>query len=233
MSSTDPTEMLASQATPPKAEFVPSCPMPRPTMPKGELCDDELDGTITMALLALYHDLIRRYVIRILDLKVSPLANPLRGQGQVLALLKQQGSLTAKEMAGILGIRTASVNELLVKLEAKGLVKRSRSSADGRITVATITEEGRAVEQAPFASEMRAFLDEMQGFYQGLTLDEKRGLVKALQRVDEAANASGASDGASGPKHGDQHGQTVPGPEMWTMVRRLVEALELDKSFPS
>lgn len=167
----------------------PACPfheLPRPLVPVGDGPDDELNRSITLELLALFHDAIHRYAMRLLALEVSPLANPLRGQGQVIALLKQGDGLTTKEMAQLLGIRTASLNELLVKLEAKGLITRSRSDADGRVTVVTLTDAGRAVEQAPFVAEMQAFLGEMGSFYDTLTGEEKQSLAGMLHEIDEA-----------------------------------------------
>lgn len=165
------------------------CPfheLPRPLVPVGNSPDDELNRSITLELLALFHDAIHRYAMRLLALEVSPLANPLRGQGQVIALLKQGDGLTTKEMAQLLGIRTASLNELLVKLEAKGLIMRSRSNADGRVTVVALTDAGRAVEQAPFVAEMQAFLGEMGSFYDTLTREEKQSLAGMLHEIDEA-----------------------------------------------
>lgn len=171
----------------------PACPfheIPRPLIPVGDDPDDELNRAITLELMALFHDAIHRYAMRLLALEVSPLANPLRGQGQVIALLKQEDGLTTKEMAQLLGIRTASLNELLVKLEAKGLIARSRSDADGRVTVVSLTDEGRAVEQAPFVAEMQAFLGEMGDFYGTLTPEEKQSLAAMLRSIDEAMRRS-------------------------------------------
>lgn len=169
------------------------CPFfefPQPLVPVGTGPDGELNRAITVELLSLFHDATHRYAMRLLALEVSPLANPLRGQGQVLALLKQSDGLATREIAQLLGIRTASLNELLVKLEAKGLVTRSRSAADGRVTVVSLTDAGRTVEQAPFAAEMQAFLSEMGDFYGMLTPEEKQSLAGMLHAIDEAIRRS-------------------------------------------
>lgn len=169
------------------------CPFfefPQPLVPVGTGPDGELNRAITVELLSLFHDATHRYAMRLLALEVSPLANPLRGQGQVLALLKQSDGLATKEIAQLLGIRTASLNELLVKLEAKGLVTRSRSAADGRVTVVSLTDAGRTVKQAPFVAEMQAFLSEMGDFYGMLTPEEKQSLAGMLHAIDEAIRRS-------------------------------------------
>lgn len=235
------------------------CPfheLPRPLVPVGDGPDDELNRSITLELLALFHDAIHRYAMRLLALEVSPLANPLRGQGQVIALLKQGDGLTTKEMAQLLGIRTASLNELLVKLETKGLIARSRSDTDGRVTVVNLTDAGRAVEQAPFVAEMQAFLGEMGGFYDTLTPEEKQSLAGMLHEIDEAMrravpaeasmeNAGAAQASATGTnvktaktveaeaeasetETESLEDRIIRNLEMWGTLSKLARALDLD-----
>lgn len=203
----------------------------RPLVPLGSGPDGELDQAITTNLIAIFHDALHRYATRLLTLRVSPLANPLRGQGQVLALLKQSDGLTTKEMAQLLGIRTASLNELLVKLEAKGLLTRARSPQDGRMTVVNLTEAGRAVEQAPFADEMRSFLGEMSTFYNGLSSDEKKSLASMLRRIDEAmqhAPRDAQDDARNDGETADRRDAQCM--EMWGALAKLFSAMGADSS---
>ncbi|MBM9433990.1 MarR family winged helix-turn-helix transcriptional regulator [Flaviflexus equikiangi] len=99
-----------------------------------------------------------------------PAADPTRGQGRILAALKLQDNIPTKDLAFILGMRVASLNELLVKLEAAGLVTRSQSEEDRRVVLISLTEDGRSIEQlqpetpdafAPLTDEQRAQLDEI------------------------------------------------------------------------
>lgn len=63
----------------------------------------------------------------------GPLADPTRGQGRVLALLKLQPDISTKDLSYLLGIRQQSLNELLNKLEKNGLVTRVQSEDDKRV----------------------------------------------------------------------------------------------------
>ena len=148
--------------------------------------EDDIDVALTLQLFALYHSIARRFLRRAMSHGSCAHSNPLRGQGQVIALLKQRDDLSTREMAELMDIRTASLNELLVKLEGKGLIERRKSETDGRVTIARLTEAGRAVEQAPF-------LNEMSGYYTELTEEEKRALITLLSRIEKATE-SGAGN---------------------------------------
>lgn len=156
--------------------------------------EDDIDLALTLQLFALYHSIARRFLRRAMSHGSCAHSNPLRGQGQVIALLKQRDGLSTREMAELMDIRTASLNELLVKLEAKGLIERCKSDTDGRVTVARLTEAGRAVEQTPF-------LNEMSSYYTELTEEEKRALITLLSRIEEAAE-SGTEDAVDGDTEG-------------------------------
>lgn len=76
-----------------------------------------------------------------------PAADPTRGQGRILAALKLQDGIPTKDLAFILGMRVASLNEHLIKLETAGLISREQSPEDRRVVLISLTEDGRNVEQ--------------------------------------------------------------------------------------
>ena len=76
----------------------------------------------------------------------GPLADTTRGRGRVLAALKMQSPIPTRELAYLLDIRQQSLNELLKKLQADGLIERAPSETDRRIMMVALTEAGRAVE---------------------------------------------------------------------------------------
>lgn len=80
-------------------------------------------------------------------------ADRTRGQGRVLALLKIQPEMSAKDLSYLLGIRQQSLNELLNKLEKNDYIERKPSEADKRVVIIHLTEKGRAVEQVNPACE--------------------------------------------------------------------------------
>lgn len=78
----------------------------------------------------------------------GPAADPTRGAGRVLALLKLQDGIPTKEMAHILGIRVTSLNETLARMERDGLVTRTPSEEDKRVLLVQLTEKGRSADDA-------------------------------------------------------------------------------------
>ncbi|MDL2225703.1 MarR family transcriptional regulator [Eubacteriales bacterium OttesenSCG-928-M02] len=77
----------------------------------------------------------------------GPLADPTRGQGRVLAMLKLQPEISTKDLSYLLGIRQQSLNELINKLEKAGYVSRTPAEADKRIMLVKLTEKGEAAQQ--------------------------------------------------------------------------------------
>ena len=78
---------------------------------------------------------------------LGPFADPTRGQGRILAMLKIQPEIKTRELAYLLGIRQQSLNELLNKLEKSGHVERRPSEEDRRAMVVRLTEKGKEVQQ--------------------------------------------------------------------------------------
>lgn len=113
-------------------------------------------------LATLQHLLMRR---RFVCRGSGPVADPMRGQGRILALLKIKDGVSTKDMSSVLGIRTSSLNELLSKLEAKGYITREQSEEDGRVLIVKLTDKGREVEQqsgTAGAADMFDCLDETE-----------------------------------------------------------------------
>ncbi len=65
------------------------------------------------------------------------------GQNKVLKILDKHGEMRQRELLDKLGIRAASLSELLRKLENDEYVTRRRNEANGSEIIVTITEKGR------------------------------------------------------------------------------------------
>ncbi|MGX6565759.1 MarR family winged helix-turn-helix transcriptional regulator [Cupriavidus necator] len=73
------------------------------------------------------------------DLEIS-------GQQMGIVLSLDRGvAATPYELSKLLGIDTGLMTRMLDKLEAKGLLARSRSTSDRRVVNLTLTEKGQAV----------------------------------------------------------------------------------------
>ncbi|MCI7457448.1 MAG: MarR family transcriptional regulator [Actinomyces urogenitalis] len=101
------------------------------------------------SVLAPVHDRLRRLQRlshrRRIEARTSggPYADTTRGQGRVLAALKLSSPLPTRDLAYLLDIRQQSLNELLTKLEAQGLIERTPSEGDRRVKVVALTQAGR------------------------------------------------------------------------------------------
>ncbi|MBN7773544.1 MarR family winged helix-turn-helix transcriptional regulator [Clostridium aminobutyricum] len=105
----------------------------------------------------------------------GPLADPTRGQGRILAMLKLKESISSKELSYLLGIRQQSLNELLNKLEKKGYVERIQSEEDRRVILVKLTELGRTESQE---SEY-----DLSSMYSCLSDEEKVTLGNYIDRM--------------------------------------------------
>ncbi len=120
----------------------------------------------------------------------GPFADPARGQGRILAMLKIQPEIKTRELAYLLGIRQQSLNELLNKLEKSGYVERKPSENDKRVMVVHLTEKGKKTQQ-PETDYEEIFdclsLEELQQF--GEYLDR---IIAAfgIQEVDDSKEDS-------------------------------------------
>lgn len=77
----------------------------------------------------------------------NPMADPTRGQGRILALLKLQDGISTKDLSYLLGIRVSSLNELLAKMEKNDYITREPSAADKRVMLVKLTEKGKSEQQ--------------------------------------------------------------------------------------
>ena len=114
----------------------------------------------------------------------GPFANPMRGQGRVLSILKMQPTISQKQLSYLLDMRQQSLSELLSKLEKSGFIDRAPSEDDRRAAIITLTEKGRAAADGP---ENPA--DEGVGLFDALTEDERAQLAPLLDKVIAALEA--------------------------------------------
>lgn len=93
---------------------------------------------------------------------------------RMLRLLAERGDMDQADLVCLLELRSASVSELLGKLEAQGLVTRRRSEEDRRGLTISLTEAGRA--QLPAEPGQDAA-------FSALTEDERAELKTLLQKL--------------------------------------------------
>lgn len=134
----------------------------------------------------------------------GPIANPHRGQGRVLSILKMQPSISQKELGYLLDMRNQSLGELLNKLERSGLITRTPSEEDRRTAIIKLTPDGtQAAQTVAAAREDRSD----KSIFSALQEEEKIQLAAYLDRIiaelEKRAEERGAFLREQGPEAGD------------------------------
>ena len=107
---------------------------------------------------------------------------PLRLSAQqafVIILLGEDRGETAADMCRTLAHDAGAMTRLIDKLEAAGLVRRTRGSRDRRSARLELTRSGRAM----YGQVMRVQVDVLNRMLRGLSRTEVRTLERLLQRI--------------------------------------------------
>ena len=101
------------------------------------------------------------------------------GQMVLLRVLVQKGKASPKELAEALSVTTGNVTGLLDKLEAAGLVTRTRSAKDRRVVHIELTAKARQ----RFRKVQRAAVDMLSEAFEGWTQPQITQLQDFLERL--------------------------------------------------
>jgi len=128
-----------------------------------------------------------------------------QGRSKVLNILKKEKKLTQRELQEKLEIRSASLSELLSKMEASGVIARTQNEADKRTVDVVLTEKGEKAckEQAG------GFLAASQELFGGLTDEEQEQLQSILAKLLAAwqpGEGETPGHGREGHHQGKHHG---------------------------
>jgi DNA-binding MarR family transcriptional regulator len=105
--------------------------------------------------------------------------NAQHAQGYVLALLKAKGPISQHDLLETLDVRSASLSEILAKLERNGLVNRERAERDKRGFIISVTEQGRNAAE----EHKREHLKSAAAIFAPLSAEEQRRLGEILQKI--------------------------------------------------
>ncbi|MOA40222.1 Transcriptional regulator SlyA [compost metagenome] len=103
------------------------------------------------------------------------------------------GNVTSAGLARDLGIDPAAITRALDRLEAKGMLRRERSTADRRVVHLVLTDDGRAIA----AKVPQALASVLNAHLSGFSHDECRLLISMLRRMvlnGEALRAATSAD---------------------------------------
>lgn len=103
-----------------------------------------------------------------------------RGQGKILRILREKGSVSQKELQELLGVQPGSISEIAAKLESRGMILRDRDEADRRKILLSITEQGREWldwQNETYVRQRRA------EWFSALTAEEQNALCALLDKL--------------------------------------------------
>ena len=143
----------------------------------------------------------------------DPLADTTRGRGRVLAALQMHSPIPTRELAYLLDIRQQSLNELLQKLQADGLVERRPSPTDRRVMLVHLTEAGRGVKLG----------DEAADYLSSLTDEEVASLTALLDKVIAALEEQVGADDDGDPDEWMAEARRRMGDEPFEAMMRMRE----------
>ena len=103
--------------------------------------------------------------------------------GHALEQLARGDGMRQSELADALGVRAASLSEMLSKMEARGLVTRTPDETDRRRVIVRLTPEGEALRAKRQAGRAR-HAEELFG---ALSETEKQTLARLLETVMKSA----------------------------------------------
>ncbi len=133
-----------------------------------------------------------------------------RGQGRILHTLAREGSLSQRQLQQLFAMRSASVSELLLKLERKGLITRQRSDQDRRSFVVSLTEAGAAAAKGCGEGGRN-------DFFAALSVAEQQELHRLLKKLLDSTDQSrpqrgrGAAHFSQGARSGFGRGKAGHG----------------------
>ncbi|AZY49497.1 MarR family winged helix-turn-helix transcriptional regulator [Bordetella avium] len=132
--------------------------------------------------------LVHQSINRMLDQEMAPL-DLTAMQWRPLAMIHKGRADTSAELARVIGVDTGAMTRTLDRLEAKGLLRRVRSSEDRRVVKLELTEAGLNKAREIPAYIAKALNSHLRGFSQ----EEVRQLRHLLSRM----LANGSSNGAA------------------------------------
>ena len=101
--------------------------------------------------------------------------------GYVLINIDQQEGTAVSQLAALLGVKATSLSRILNNMEEFGLIYREAAAGDKRSVKVFLTDFGKEKRQLA-KGVVRSFNEYLNA---NLTLKEKNGLVKSLQKLNK------------------------------------------------
>ncbi|MDR2604283.1 MAG: MarR family transcriptional regulator [Desulfovibrio sp.] len=100
-------------------------------------------------------------------------------QAHVLSILRERSPINQYALMEMLNVRSASLSEILAKLERNGFIHRRRDEQDKRSVIVTVTEQG----DAAMAEYQKGLSKSADALFASLSADERRQLADILNKI--------------------------------------------------
>ena len=101
------------------------------------------------------------------------------GRRRILSALSTHNELLQRELQDILNVKSGSLSEVIINMEADGLIKKTKSKKDGRQFVLSLTDEG--FKQAEISQ--KKYEEQVEKITRCLSNEQKYELSKLLKII--------------------------------------------------
>ncbi|MDR2669741.1 MAG: MarR family transcriptional regulator, partial [Desulfovibrio sp.] len=122
-------------------------------------------------------------------------------QAHVLSILKERSPINQYELMEMLNVRSASLSEVLGKLERNGFIQRKRDEQDKRSVVVTVTEQG----DAAVTEYQKGRSKSADALFASLTADERRQLADTMNKIINSLEQDLSGSEVYHDHHGHEH----------------------------
>lgn len=98
---------------------------------------------------------------------------------RIIAIVAHGGEVPQKTIQEMLGVRSGSISEILLKIENEGTIERFKSETDGRNIMVRLTEKGKETEEMM----RQEYIEKVNQLLSCLTLDEQKNLAETLEKL--------------------------------------------------
>jgi DNA-binding MarR family transcriptional regulator len=117
-------------------------------------------------------------------------------QFMTLNILPPNGSISIGELARRMNLKAATVAKTVDSLEARKLLKRTKSPADGRVVLVGITRQGSELQNAA-AGQFRSHVG---GIFAAMPAKHRTALIQGLESLVAVSASESLHDAAPGAR---------------------------------
>ncbi len=115
-------------------------------------------------------------------------------QFMTLNLLPETGdSIAIGELARQMNLKPATVAKTVDSLEAREMLSRTKSAADGRLVLVKITQQGRSLQNAAVGH----FREQIGDIFRAIPANDRAGLIDGLESFVRAAGNAKVQTGVA------------------------------------